>query len=653
MAIDHTFLDALRARTSLVQLIGKRHKLVRSSQHWKTCCPFHGEKTPSFYVYDDHYHCFSCQEHGDAISWLIKAEGHGFRDAVEILASMAGLEIPQESPEAARRAAQKKEKARALGSVTERVQAQWRLNLHQPEGAQARTYLHKRGIDARTEERFGLGWSGNGRSLLARLNHAAPGSVPLKPEQLAEAGLLRPDAQGRPGRELFFNRLTFPIHDVRGRLVSFGGRVLGDGQPKYLNGPETPLFAKRRTLFNIHRAREAVRGGQPLIVAEGYMDVIAFDQGGFEGAVAPLGTAVTEEQIALLWRTAPTFIVCFDGDKAGQKAQLRVAELALAKLQVGHGVRFCTLSGGDDPDSLLRSHGPAALAALIDSAQPLAEATFSLLLGTLRDEGPDERGRLRRALTDLAATIPDKALGGEYRSTFLDLFFKRFRSQRASAPAQHAFQRRPGPWPKRGERLGTPPLQGLDLAGCALRKNPSPSGGKGRLALLLVLAIRRPTLLHHVATDLSRLPMDDDLTPLQAGLLDWWVVYAANIAQGRASLTDNKDCVSALEEEGLGAVLKKAEEWAGQSAHLSRALVEQEKEGRTSEDGMIAITPLQTWLHLYALVNAQNFEREVEAELNALDLSTLAEFPPALQARLDILGRLRDGGLGEEVNLAL
>ncbi|WP_264817917.1 DNA primase, partial [Acidomonas methanolica] len=310
MAFDPAFLDELRTRLPLSSVIGRKTKLVRSGRNWKACCPFHGEKTPSFYVYDDHFHCFGCGAHGDVISFVMQSEGRSFPEAVEQLAGEAGLDVPRQDPRAEARARE----AKSLGDVLEAVQAVWRRKLREPDGKAGLDYLRRRGLTEETIETFGLGWSGDGRGGLADEMQRQE----ITPQMLAQAGLMRLDESGAPRGELFFNRVTFPIRDRRGRLVSFGARTLGDGQPKYLNGPETALFSKRRTLFNLDRARQALRDdGQTLLVVEGYMDVIALHQAGFRAAVAPLGTALGVEQLELLWQAAPAPVICLDGDAAG------------------------------------------------------------------------------------------------------------------------------------------------------------------------------------------------------------------------------------------------------------------------------------------------------------------------------------------------
>jgi DNA primase len=312
MRLPDSFLEELRARTPLAALVGRRVKLARSGRHWKACCPFHTEKSPSFYVYEDGYHCFGCGAHGDAIGFVMQSQGATFMDAVEMLAGEAGLEVPKPSAEAA----QAEQRRLDLHGVLEAAARLYQRALHAPQGEAALAYLRRRGLSDDTIATFGLGWAGEGRGALAQ---TLAGEA-VTPPQLLAAGLLRPRDDGTPGNALFFNRVMFPIRDRRGRVISFGGRTLGDGQPKYVNGPETAVFSKRRTLYGLDFARDAARSKQPVVAVEGYMDVIALHQVGFTGAVAPLGTALTDDQLDLLWQISPAPILCFDGDAAGARA---------------------------------------------------------------------------------------------------------------------------------------------------------------------------------------------------------------------------------------------------------------------------------------------------------------------------------------------
>ncbi len=308
MALPGGFLEELRVRTPLAPLIGRRTRLERAGRQWRACCPFHNEKTPSLHIWDDHYHCFGCGAHGDAITFVMQSESASFMEAVERLAGEAGLEVPRLSPALA----EAERRRHSLAGTLEMAATSFHRRLFLPEGRRALDYLLGRGLTQDTIRRFGLGWSGEGRGALA----AELGREGVAADLLIAAGLMRADPDTGRTYELFFNRVMFPIRDRRGTVISFGGRILGDGQPKYLNGPETTLFAKRRSLYGLDLARES-HGKAELVVVEGYMDVIALHQAGFGGAVAPLGTALTEDQLPELWRLSPAPVLCFDGDAAG------------------------------------------------------------------------------------------------------------------------------------------------------------------------------------------------------------------------------------------------------------------------------------------------------------------------------------------------
>jgi len=424
MALPPNFLDELRARTPIAAVIGRTVKLTRSGKDHKGCCPFHGEKTPSFYVYEDGFHCFGCGAHGDVITFVMKTSGAPFMEAVETLAQQAGLEVPKASPQAAA----VEQRRAGIGEVLAAAARRYHAWLFAPEGAAALDYLRRRGLTDETIRKFELGWSGEGRGQLA----GALRGDNIKPDQLVEAGLMKPGERGPV--DMFFSRVMFPIADRRGARISFGGRVLGDGQPKYVNGPETEVFSKRRSLYGLNFAREAVRKGAKLIVVEGYMDVIALAQAGFDGAVAPLGTALTEEHLAELWRLSPEPIICFDADGAGRRAALKTVDLALTALAPDRSLKFLRLPEGDDPDSLIRREGAAAFEHRLSQAAPISAALFDMLAEGVARDTPETRASFRNRLIETAARIPDKALASEYRSMLLERFFAERRGGKAAAP---------------------------------------------------------------------------------------------------------------------------------------------------------------------------------------------------------------------------
>jgi DNA primase len=479
LSLSPAFLDELRARTALSALVGRTVKLQRAGREWRACCPFHKEKTPSFYVNDEKgfYHCFGCSAHGDAIRWLTDARGLPFIDAVKELADAAGLEMPAPDP----RAQQKAERAAGLYDVMEAAQAWFVEQLAGIEGAEARAYLSGRGIADRTIRKFGFGFAPDSRSklksALGRFGH----------DKLVEAGLLiAPEGGEREPYDRFRGRLMIPIRDQRGRVIAFGGRILGTGEPKYLNSPETPLFDKGRTLYNLDRAGPASRDSRRLIVVEGYMDVIALDQAGIGEAVAPLGTALTEGQLERMWRLVPSPILCLDGDSAGQKAAVRAALRALPHVGPGRSLGFVTLPVGQDPDDLVRSGGPAAVEALLEAPEPLVNRLWSHEASAAPLDTPEQRAGLKRRLMDLVATIVDPDVRDQYRSELLARF------SALTRPPE-----RP-PWQPRGSQGGFD--RGFRRGGRFQPRQPASESakavGKGALPVEMVRAVLAGLLLH-------------------------------------------------------------------------------------------------------------------------------------------------------------
>ncbi|HTQ70045.1 MAG TPA: DNA primase [Acidocella sp.] len=538
MALPANFLDELRARTPIAAVIGRSVKLTRSSRDWKGCCPFHGEKTPSFYVYDDHYHCFGCGEHGDVITFVMKSTGAAFMEAVEDLAAQAGLEVPKPTPQAAQAEARRA----GLAEVLEAACKEYQLWLWGREGRAALDYLRGRGLSDDTIRRFQLGWSGEGRGALA----AALRGQAIKPDQLIEAGLMK---QGERGpTDMFFGRVMFPIRDRRGALVSFGGRIMGDGQPKYVNGPETALFSKRRSLYGLNLAREAVRKGASMIVVEGYMDVIALSQAGFGGAVAPLGTALTEEHLEEIWKLSPEPIVCFDGDAAGQRAALKTAELALTQLTPEKSLKFLRLPPKDDPDSLIKRGGRAAFEAELAKAQPLSVVLLPMLQAGQDLSTPEGRARFRQRLVGAANTIPDKVLASEYRGALMDAFFAG--KSRPAQPRQ-AFQ--PG---GKGRFAPTPPPVALPP-----RTAPDAVASQSRRArLMLAILLAFPALIPEVEEAFSHVRLPDPDEVLREALHGF---------VSRAKALDTASLFTHLDSLGLGGQARALQTQAGAEFRLA------------------------------------------------------------------------------------
>ncbi len=607
MALPPQFLDELRARTPLPAVIGRRVRLARSGRQWKGCCPFHGEKTPSFYVYDDHYHCFGCGVHGDAITFVMQSQGASFPEAVEQLAAEAGMQVPTPSPEAA----EAERRRLDLAGVLDAAAASYQRRLFLPEGKAARDYLTNRGLSDETIHRYGLGWSGEGRGVIAA-DLAREG---VTAEQLVDAGLMRRDDETGRVFDLFFNRVMFPIRDRRGRTISFGGRIMGDGQPKYLNGPETALFSKRRTLYGLDLAREAVRrGGTPggtLVIVEGYMDVIALGQAGFEAAVAPLGTALTEEQLTELWRLSPAPVLCFDGDAAGARAAARAAELALPMLAPERTLRLISLPAGEDPDSLVRSHGARAFQSMLDGARPLAECLYDLLHEGMTDTSPEQRAAFRTRLEDAAKRIPDKALAGEYRSVLFDRFFASRRRDRGG----------PGSANRSGYHRSS-----LNQA-APHRAGPRPAADARAIAaerarILTAILLRHPALFHDVEHAYAGLELEPPLAQLRDAIAEWAI---------HAEVLDSEALMDHLDGFGLNTEVGKV--LAGTPVPLpacasSAAMPAEAEEG---------------WWHIFGFLNVDRLREEVDLARQDAARGLTGETERRLVALMSALNKVRTG----------
>ena len=413
MALSPQWLDELRMRTTLSAVIGRTVRLTKAGREFKACCPFHNEKTPSFYVNDEKafYHCFGCEAHGDAIRWLTDQRGMPFMDAVKELAAEAGMEVPAPDPRAAERA----EKRASLHDVTAAAQ-QWFVDrLASSEGAEARAYLKRRGFSDKVVREFGFGFAPGDRQALK-------GALSFEESMLIEAGM-RIEVEGKDPYDRFRNRLMLPIQDMRGRTIAFGGRVLDpDGKPKYLNSPDTPLFDKGRTLYNLRRAAAAARQSGRLVVVEGYMDVIALAEAGIGEAVAPLGTALTEAQIELLWRQVERPILCFDGDNAGQRAAMRAIGRVLPMLRPGHSLSIVRMPAGMDPDDLIREEGVSAMEELLSNPSSLLNTLWAFERDAMPLTSPEEKAGLKERLLNHVEAIQHPDIRALYKRELLERF---------------------------------------------------------------------------------------------------------------------------------------------------------------------------------------------------------------------------------------
>jgi DNA primase len=481
MTLPKGFLEELRDRTSLVRLVGRkvtwdnRKSNTARGDYWAPC-PFHQERTPSFHVEEakGRYYCFGCHASGDAINFLCETENMGFMEAVESLARDAGMTIP-----AGAKAAKPGENDRRarLFAAMEAAAAFYRLQLATSRGAEARAYLDQRRLRPETRERFGIGYAPTGWTALAE--HLA--SKGFREDELLEAGLLKqPDGGGRCF-DRFRGRVIFPIRDASGRTVALGGRLIEarEGAPKYLNSPETPLYDKGRTLFNFREARAAAGRNGPLLVAEGYMDVIALVQAGFEAAVAPLGTSITEDQLELLWRVAPEPVVTLDGDAAGLGAAHRLIDLALPRLVAGRSLRFVLLPADQDPDDLIRSGGREAMAAAIEGSLPIVELLWRRETAGQPLDSPDRRAALDARLKAHLARIRDESLRAHTWAAIRERRARLFADRTPKPPRDgRAFARGPAPWSSGPYSAGRGAAPGARFRGLPL---PASAAAKGSL----------------------------------------------------------------------------------------------------------------------------------------------------------------------------
>src|SRR6201996_6472939 len=433
MRFTPQFLEELRARLPVSEVVGRRVKLKKAGREYKGLSPFQQEKTPSFTVNDQKqfYHDFSTGKHGNIFDFVMETEGVSFPEAVERLASMAGLALPAVTPDAARH----EQRRKTLYGVMELAAKFFADTLASRNGAKARGYLADRAIAPATQLQFRIGYAPGERFALKEYL----GAQGIPADDMVEAGLLIGGEDIPVPYDRFRDRVMFPITDFRGRVIAFGGRALEkDVAAKYLNSPETPLFHKGDNLYNLATARQAAHDGAPLIVVEGYVDVIAMVTSGFPGSVAPLGTALTENQLALLGKMADEPILCFDGDRAGQKAAYRAADLALPHLKPGKSLRFARLPEGQDPDDLARSGGRVAIEEVISAARPLADVLWSREIEGGSFATPERRAGLEARIGELANTIHDEVVRRYYRQDLAQ------RLQNTFAPEPARFANRSG-----------------------------------------------------------------------------------------------------------------------------------------------------------------------------------------------------------------
>src|SRR5579864_1448061 len=586
MRFTPQFLDELRARLPVSEVVGRRVKLRKAGREWKGLSPFNKEKTPSFTVSDDKgfYHDFSSGKHGSIFDFVMETEGVSFPEAVERLAEMAGVPLPVSSPEAEAR----EERRRTLHDIVEMAAKFFETTLASRGGARGRGYLADRGLASPTQLKFRLGYAPAEQYALKE--HLGAAKIPV--EDMIEAGLIVAGEDIAVPYDRFRDRIMFPISDWRGRVIAFGGRALEkDVSAKYLNSPETPLFHKGATLYNIAAAREAVHNAGKstqsaqenfsarVIAVEGYVDVIAMVAAGYEATVAPLGTALTAEQLALMWRLNDEPILCFDGDDAGRRAAYRALDIALPLLKPGKSLKLATLPDGQDPDDLARSGGRDAIADVLGAARPLAHVLWARESEQGPFDTPERRAALEARIGEVTNTISDDTVRRYYRQDFAarlrQMFAPQNFSRNDSAARRQNFganrfddnSRRGGAPGRRASPKAAFGDETYVAASAQLAAGPLHRGHRAaiprREALILQAALNHPWLLHDHMEELAEAEFRHaDTQKLKSALIDVFAHHSAGEFRedsGRASEADRTELVAELERLGFGALLGRIE----------------------------------------------------------------------------------------------
>lgn len=616
MAFPTQFMEELKARVSLVDLIGRRTKLVRKGREYSGLCPFHNEKTPSFTVSEEKgfYHCFGCGANGDLIEFVKQTEGVGFPEAVERLAAIAGLQMPVQRPEEKAR----QQRAATLHDAMELAAKWFTAQLTGQAGGGARQYLARRQVSEGAIASFRLGYAPNSRTALKEALLARG----VTEATLIEGGLVIQPDDGRETYDRFRERLMFPITDRRGRVIAFGGRALGDAPAKYLNSPETPLFHKGHVLYNMATARQKAFEIGSIIVAEGYMDVIALSDAGFSQSVAPLGTAITEDQLQILWQMAAEPIMCLDGDAAGWRAALRASERALPLLRPGYSLRFALLPEGVDPDDLIRKDGPGAMKEILDNALPLSEILWRKETEGRPIDTPERKAALEKALYGLCDAIGDPAVQNHYRNFFKDRLWQSFR------PKRQMSERRGGAT-SGSNRFGRFANQSGDsrfpVSG-SLRRPSTPGGGR-REELILLTVVNHPEIMENHFETLASLQLS-----------------SPQLDRLRRAIIDIATVESSLDYAGLAHHLAKrklSEQVKGLHGATTRSLDWFADPEAAYEDA------LNAWLHIVARHKLEALQKELEMAERQLGENATAENLD----RLKLAKKALEDASGNEANL--
>ncbi len=565
MRFTPQFLDELRARLPVSEVVGQRVKLKRAGREFKGLSPFQQEKTPSFTVNDQKgfYHDFSTGKHGNIFDFIMETEGVPFPEAVERCAAMAGLALPAVTPDAARH----EQRRKTLHDIMELAAKYFQDTLASRLGAKARGYLGDRSLSPATQLQFGLGYATGERFALKE--HL--GKQGVSTEDMVEAGLLIGGEDIPVPYDRFRDRVMFPIADLRGRIIAFGGRALEkDAQAKYLNSPETPLFHKGDNLYNFAPARKAAHDGAQIVVVEGYVDVIAMVTSGFTGAVAPLGTALTENQLGLIWKMTDEPILCFDGDRAGQKAAYRAADLALPLLKPGKSLRFALLPEGQDPDDLARSGGRGAIEEVIAAARGLADMIWSREIEGGNFATPERRAALEARIGELANSVRDEVVRRYYREDLIQRLQRSFAPEPVRFPPRGNFResqrfqpRAPGQFQKRGFApqpvgLGRGAYQATSpqLANSPIMRGQRSTFSR-REALILQCLINHPWLLHEHLEEAAALEFaHPEAHKLRAGII---AAFAHDHHQPHDAEQQAEKMRADLESAGFSQILQRVD----------------------------------------------------------------------------------------------
>ncbi|MCR5855487.1 DNA primase [Mesorhizobium sp. J428] len=615
MRFPPAFLDEIRDRVPISSVIASRvswdrKKTNASKGDYWACCPFHGEKSPSFHCEDrkGRYHCFGCGVSGDHFRFLTELEGLSFPEAVERIAGMAGVAMPARDEVQERREQQRA----SLTDVMEMATRWFQERLQGPEGAKARAYLRDRGLTSVTQQTFRLGYAPESRNALKEFL----ASKGITKDQIEACGLVRHGDDIAVSYDYFRDRIMFPIEDRQGRVIAFGGRALSsDALAKYMNSPDTELFHKGNVLYNFAKARKAQGREGTIIAVEGYMDAIALSQAGFENVVAPLGAALTENQLELLWRMTGEPVLCFDGDKAGLKAAWRAADLALPLVQAGKTVRFALLSEGKDPDDLVRTEGADAFARVLAEARPLADVIWLRETSGGVFDTPEKRADLEKTLREVTSRIRDETVRFHYSQEMRERVQVFFGSARAARGERGDFR-------KGGQQRRGGPGEGRMAFSDSLTRSAMVKGGAMpiREAAIMVALISHPALIEENYDLIEMLDLSNPrLVQLHAALLD---ALAHDVAGDRDSL------LGVVREAGLEPVWQEATE-----------LVRRVRDWTALEDAALddARDAFAQALHLH------RSQRTLHKELKAAEIALASESTEENFMRLlDIQSQFRD-----------